>query len=50
MLTPAFHFNTLKQYVPVLNEVSHKLLVCYVLLWCGVYSVIPIGDMEWISW
>ena len=27
MLTPAFHFDVLKQYVPVYNEVSHKLLV-----------------------
>ena len=27
MLTPAFHFDILKQYVPVYNEVLDKLLV-----------------------
>jgi len=27
MLTPAFHFDILKSYVPVMNEVSHTLLV-----------------------
>ena len=28
LLTPAFHLDILKQYIPVYNEVSHKLLVC----------------------
>ena len=28
MLTQAFHFDILKQYVPVYNEVCNKLLVC----------------------
>ena len=28
MLTPTFHFDILKQYIPVYNEVSHKLVVC----------------------
>ena len=28
MITPAFHFDMLKQYIPVYNEVSQKLLVC----------------------
>ena len=27
MLTPAFHFDILKSYVPVVNDVSHVLLV-----------------------
>ncbi|XP_065892053.1 cytochrome P450 4F6-like isoform X2 [Dysidea avara] len=32
MLTPAFHFDILKQYIPVYNEVSHKL----VEIWSGL--------------
>ncbi|XP_065897731.1 cytochrome P450 4F6-like [Dysidea avara] len=32
MLTPAFHFDILKQYIPVYNEVSHKLLE----IWSGL--------------
>ena len=28
MLTLAFHFDILKQYMPVYNEVANKLLVC----------------------
>ena len=28
MLTQAFHFDILKQYIPVYNEVCNKLLVC----------------------
>ncbi|XP_065910267.1 cytochrome P450 4F12-like isoform X2 [Dysidea avara] len=32
MLTPAFHFDILKQYLPVYNEVSHKL----VEVWSGL--------------
>ncbi|XP_065910268.1 ultra-long-chain fatty acid omega-hydroxylase-like [Dysidea avara] len=32
MLTPAFHFDILKQYIPVYNEVSHKL----VEVWSGL--------------
>ena len=27
MLTPAFHFDVLKQYMPVYNEVFQRLLV-----------------------
>ena len=27
MLTPAFHFDILKSYVPVMNEVTRTLLV-----------------------
>jgi len=27
MLTPAFHFDILKSYVPVVNDVSYTLLV-----------------------
>ena len=33
MLTPAFHFDILKQYVPVCNEVSHKLQVMLVYVY-----------------
>ncbi|XP_065910275.1 ultra-long-chain fatty acid omega-hydroxylase-like [Dysidea avara] len=32
MLTPAFHFDILKQYIPVYNEVSYKL----VEIWSGL--------------
>ena len=28
MLTQAFHFDILKQYIPVYSEVCNKLLVC----------------------
>ena len=35
MITPAFHFDMLKQYIPIYNEVSHKLMVCYICDWAA---------------
>ena len=50
MLTPAFHFDILKQYMPIYNEMSHKLLVCL----CNGNGTVHvmcelIGSMESIS-
>ena len=50
MLTPAFHFDILKQYMPIYNEMSHKLLVCLCNGNGTVHVVCElIGSMESIS-